>query len=322
MEEDIKKIAVIDWLVMMGIAFWWLGTMTWELTTFQKLIIAFLIGSVFLVLLHAGIVGKILQVIVSGIWTAALMELIPFYDWVKGDIKWLVPIAVVIFISVLGLHGTNVFKLKGYLEKKRVERTINKIESKNGEYISYIINMFESDKIRYDRIYAEMGEEVFKKNVGQIPHIADFIKAGNFLCRHRHEEIFYSKFPRFQEDVLGFHDIMDTWEIENRKSEEERKKREDREREDREWKRVREEWEWRERERERAREERDEKKDAATSSADANRELFKGCKTSADLKKRYHELMKTFHPDVQYGDVEMTQKIQHTYEELLKEFEG
>ena len=46
--------------------------------------------------------------------------------------------------------------------------------------------------------------------------------------------------------------------------------------------------------------------------------LFSGCQDKEGLTKRYRSLMKTFHPDNENGDIKMTQKIQHTYEELTK----
>lgn len=51
--------------------------------------------------------------------------------------------------------------------------------------------------------------------------------------------------------------------------------------------------------------------------ANFDESLFNGCHDKESLTKRYRNLMKTFHPDTGNGDVEMTQKIQHTYEELL-----
>lgn len=48
--------------------------------------------------------------------------------------------------------------------------------------------------------------------------------------------------------------------------------------------------------------------------------LFAGCNTKESLSKRYKTLMKTFHPDNEDGDTEMTQKIQITYEKLLQEY--
>lgn len=48
--------------------------------------------------------------------------------------------------------------------------------------------------------------------------------------------------------------------------------------------------------------------------------LFAGCNSIESLSKRYKNLMKTFHPDNEDGDTEMTQKIQITYEQLQKEY--
>ena len=46
--------------------------------------------------------------------------------------------------------------------------------------------------------------------------------------------------------------------------------------------------------------------------------LFNGCTNKDSLTKRYRNLMKIYHPDNGDGDMEMTKKIQNTYEELLK----
>lgn len=58
----------------------------------------------------------------------------------------------------------------------------------------------------------------------------------------------------------------------------------------------------------------------ASSTADIDESLFNGCKTKDDITKRYRKLMQTFHPDNATGDTEMTQKIQNTYEHLIKKY--
>lgn len=49
--------------------------------------------------------------------------------------------------------------------------------------------------------------------------------------------------------------------------------------------------------------------------------LFNGCNDLSSLTKRYKDLMKTFHPDNQNGDHEMTVKITNTYQYLKKKYE-
>lgn len=59
---------------------------------------------------------------------------------------------------------------------------------------------------------------------------------------------------------------------------------------------------------------------AASQNTDALDEgLFQGCTDRESLNKRYKNLMKIYHPDNSDGDLSMTQKIQATYEKLLKE---
>jgi hypothetical protein len=57
-----------------------------------------------------------------------------------------------------------------------------------------------------------------------------------------------------------------------------------------------------------------------TSSASFDYSLFNGCNDRESLTKRYHQLMKTFHPDNANGDKDMTLKIQKAYEELQKKY--
>ncbi|MDD3414476.1 MAG: hypothetical protein PHY47_10820 [Lachnospiraceae bacterium] len=49
-------------------------------------------------------------------------------------------------------------------------------------------------------------------------------------------------------------------------------------------------------------------------------EFFKGINNITELKKRYLDLMKIYHPDNSSGDINVTQKIQQEYEKLLVQF--
>ena len=49
-------------------------------------------------------------------------------------------------------------------------------------------------------------------------------------------------------------------------------------------------------------------------------EFFKGINNITELKKRYLDLMKIYHPDNSSGDINVTQKIQQEYENLLVQF--
>ena len=52
---------------------------------------------------------------------------------------------------------------------------------------------------------------------------------------------------------------------------------------------------------------------------DIDPSLFAGCRDKDSLTKRYRSLMKTFHPDNQDGDTEMTIKVQKTYDYMMKQ---
>lgn len=47
--------------------------------------------------------------------------------------------------------------------------------------------------------------------------------------------------------------------------------------------------------------------------------LFEGCESLETVKKRYKELMKIYHPDVQNGSSEKTQNITEAYEKIMNE---
>lgn len=53
-----------------------------------------------------------------------------------------------------------------------------------------------------------------------------------------------------------------------------------------------------------------------TKQGDVDESLFSGCDSAESLKTRYRQLMKMYHPDAQNGNVEMSQKVQKTYQEL------
>lgn len=48
---------------------------------------------------------------------------------------------------------------------------------------------------------------------------------------------------------------------------------------------------------------------------------FVGIQTADELKKRYRDLLKIYHPDNQAGDTRAAQQIQEEYDKLLKEFQ-
>ncbi|MBD5508686.1 MAG: hypothetical protein HDR05_11745 [Lachnospiraceae bacterium] len=64
---------------------------------------------------------------------------------------------------------------------------------------------------------------------------------------------------------------------------------------------------------------------SATGSFEYNEEQsnniwFAGINNAEELKKRYRELMKIYHPDNQAGDTGAVQQIQEEYEKLLKKY--
>ena len=48
--------------------------------------------------------------------------------------------------------------------------------------------------------------------------------------------------------------------------------------------------------------------------------FFSGVENELDMKKRYRELIKIFHPDNSTGDTQTLQMINRTYESLKKQF--
>lgn len=58
-----------------------------------------------------------------------------------------------------------------------------------------------------------------------------------------------------------------------------------------------------------------------TSHAKNSSNFFKGVTNNEQLKKRYKDLLKIYHPDNQAGDTTISQEIQDEYEQLLKQYE-
>lgn len=58
--------------------------------------------------------------------------------------------------------------------------------------------------------------------------------------------------------------------------------------------------------------------EATTEKVDS--EFFKGVKNVDELKKRYHDLLKIYHPDNNAGDSDVTRRIKEEYEAFNKEF--
>ena len=53
---------------------------------------------------------------------------------------------------------------------------------------------------------------------------------------------------------------------------------------------------------------------------DSNLSFFKGCDTWEQVRERYRNLMKTYHPDSGSGDMETSQEINSQYEQLKRKF--
>ncbi|SHL55627.1 hypothetical protein SAMN02745136_05171 [Anaerocolumna jejuensis DSM 15929] len=60
----------------------------------------------------------------------------------------------------------------------------------------------------------------------------------------------------------------------------------------------------------------------ATENGETVTEFFKGVKNIDNLKKRYRDLLKIYHPDNNAGDTEVTVKIKEEFELLEKQFLG
>jgi hypothetical protein len=69
-------------------------------------------------------------------------------------------------------------------------------------------------------------------------------------------------------------------------------------------------------------EENDKSTEESKEEREAATEFFKGVKNLDDLKKRYHDLLKIYHPDNNAGDTEVTVKIKAEFELLEKQFSG
>lgn len=118
---DIKfgVIHVIDFIVIAVYSFLFLGSTEWQTTTFIKIVIAFIIGIAFLSLLTVKIIGRFLQLILSGIWTMVAIQVVPFNEWTNNNIILLVIIGIVLFAIFFQLHGQGVSSFVEWMEIRR-----------------------------------------------------------------------------------------------------------------------------------------------------------------------------------------------------------
>lgn len=94
----------VDWIISIIFFTSCIAKLTDKLTLFQDAIIGFLLSFIFLFFLGMPYIGTVIQLIISGLYSAFIYALIPYRNWVNGSKLWAISIAVLITLMIFGLH--------------------------------------------------------------------------------------------------------------------------------------------------------------------------------------------------------------------------
>lgn len=285
------------------------------------ILLAIVTGGLFLFLLSIKYLGFILKVLLGAAWSIVILSLatlIDFVDKLIEDPIWLWSILIMLFIICTMLHFMAADSLSsnqaalGNTDNPYSKRTLRP----STHYAQNITEEASSASAFVEKLNAIIQkynslEEEFKRNIEQGFKICEENNCPDF------SQDFYTYYNQVQNHQTEFQQFYNKV-IDNSTSDEQR------------------EWCYSELARhvtdiEHANKNMSHKinemcftqysstqQHTASSANDIDESLFNGCTDRDSLTKRYRNLMKTFHPDTGNGDVAMTQKIQRTYDELLK----
>jgi len=298
MDIKFNVIHVIDFIVVAIFAYLYLGSTEWELTTFMKIVIAFIVGVAFLALMMEKVIGRILQLILSVIWTIFAMLVVPFDKWTNNNIIWLTVICIVLFLIFFEVHGQGVSSFFEWLEiRRKGMNTLTYLKSQGVQvhnpadpeemtvqvvkYYSQYMNV--QNEFNYlskqlnDKYHVNIDETEFHK----------LFKLWDGVFSYMFTELKHDEAKKLEEFIATASAANDKKKqmIANMRDASNRQEKQ---------------------------------QGTPTQNKEIDKELFNGCADKTSITKRYHQLMKTFHPDNQNGDTMMTQRIQKTYEAVIK----
>lgn len=296
MDIKFNVVHVVDFIIVAIFAFLYLGSSDWNLTAFMRIVIGFAAGVVFLALLMQRIIGRILQAVLAGVWTFCIMQVVPFNVWTRDSIIWLTGIGIILFLIFFQLHGQGVSDFAEWVDKRQ-----------NGTNTrAYVLA---HGAVEYDPTGSK------KKTVQVVNYYEQYLKVQNEF-NSLSQELTQKYHMPLSETDLEYQKLFKLWDgvfsymFTELKPEEAQKLEEF----------IASVVNINEMKRQFiiSTESSKGKKEDKKMDSEIDQSLFNGCTDKESITKRYRQLMKTFHPDNQNGDVMMTQKIQKTYEKMLK----
>lgn len=297
MDIELGKIHFIDFIIVAVFSYLILGSTEWQATTFQKIVVAFIIGVVFLALMMVRIIGRILQLIMSGLWTAVAILVVPFNVWTNNNIIWLTIIGIILFLVFFQLHGQGVTSFFEWLEIHRKGMDTyaywkargNVFDPTDPEQTTVQVVKYYSQYISVQREFNDLSKQLVEEwhvNIDE-SKFEEMFKAWDSVFSYLFTNIKLDEAKRLEEFIAAASEannkkryiISNLREVRNRQGKQQ---------------------------------------SVRSQENDLDKDLFNGCVDEESITKRYHQLMKTFHPDNQNGDTVMTQKIQRTYEAVMK----
>lgn len=295
---------IVDFIVIAIFTFLFLGGTAWNPTIFMKIVVAFLVGVAFLVLLMQKIIGRILQLLLGSVWAYFIMQLVPFNVWTRDNDIWLTIIDIALFLIFFELHGQGVSTFLEWLEiRRKGMNTLTYLKAHGvtvnnpadpeqmtvqvvNYYLKYLRIQDEYKKLKkemhekchkainpkidemystWDTVFSSMGNKLKKADADLLEQFMNMVVQTNAEMKR---EIFYAQ--------IGNKNTRDTYN--HQKTQQESNKQDN----------------------------------------EIDKALFNGYEDRESVNKRYHQLVKTFHPDNQNGDTLMTLRIQKTYEAVMK----
>lgn len=288
-EKRIGIVVFIDLLCAFVIGWGLSGDTFPTLTMFQRVLIGFGCMVVFLGLYFVKIIGKILQIFCSLLWTVAITECIPLEKWTNNSKPWIIGVKIVLFLIFLGIHTSFYEDWKedftedtasghsGRRKEKKLQRALR-------SHLKKTVEAFEE---------AALGFEAAKKATSAIGKSIDDIE---YLIANMKETLSGLE-EALKSDRLNLEDLQEMGDyLENADG-------------------------FIEELFQNTAYLLDEYSKQAESASSQEPELdgyeemfFAGCNDKESVKLRYKQLMQSFHPDQRNGDEEMAKRIQNAYE--------
>lgn len=308
-DKKVNIVVMIDILIVIIVAYNIIESYFSDMGVFLKLALSVGCGIVFVILNMVKIIGRIIQLICAALWTFVVMELLPVEKMTQGSGVWQWIIGIVVFLVFLALHVVPFMKEDMEKEKRKpytkknytipeqtdiqdacYEQLHSECKMRLDRIMRYFTDMqelFETCRRKYSGLNEQCGEEFRKLDV--------YIENNRRMLNKVEVELSIGRTDmQSLEEIQNYYPMVETFIAQIR--------------------------------------------DFCTGFQRAEQEgtayscekegekhadmdmFFAGCTDKESVTRRYRQLMKTFHPDNQNGDQEMTQMLQETYEKKISSF--